>query len=191
MTLSGAIKTQKKFLTVKTFEIQKTRLFVCPDCRDTASGFFLCVEAQKQIQTTRITFIYIVDPVELAHIGWTAAREIIDGFNWGTFLRSLIGDPPDGMIRAHAHHILFKEGLGEAQKALVQEGQKILYHYGIDPIKGVENLVWAPNIKGQHTTAALEHIVSELRNIFNLGGTKKQIVEKLKQLGEEAAGLIN
>lgn len=49
------------------------------------------------------------------------------------------------MYDSHAHHILFKKGLGQKQKVLVQEGQGILRGYGIDPIIGEENLVWAPN----------------------------------------------
>ncbi|NLL05369.1 MAG: hypothetical protein GX270_06180 [Clostridiaceae bacterium] len=129
----------------------------------------------------------VTDSLELAYIGREAAMEIIDGFKWGEYLKSLIGDPSSDMLRPHAHHILFKDGLGPAQKELVKEGQEILFSYGLDPIKGVENLVWAPNKAGQHTLANLEHIVSELRNIYNAGGTKKQIINKLRELGEEAA----
>ena len=55
------------------------------------------------------------------------------------------------MVRAHAHHILFKAGLGQAQRELVGEGMEILLRHGVDPIKGLDNLVWAPNVKGQHT----------------------------------------
>jgi hypothetical protein len=55
------------------------------------------------------------------------------------------------MQNPHAHHILYKKGIGEAQQALVKEGQAILRRYGIDPIFGPENLVWAPkSAKGQH-----------------------------------------
>ncbi|UJF32198.1 AHH domain-containing protein [Paenibacillus hexagrammi] len=54
------------------------------------------------------------------------------------------------MIDPHAHHILFKKGLGKTQQELVKEGQEILKEYGIDSIMGLENLVWAPNrVKGQ------------------------------------------
>lgn len=129
----------------------------------------------------------VTDSLELAYIGREAAMEIIDGFKWGEYLKSLIGDPSSDMLRPHAHHILFKDGLGPAQKELVKEGQEILFSYGMDPIKGVENLVWAPNKAGQHTLANLEHIVSELRNIKNFGGTKEDIIKKLQQLGQEAA----
>ncbi|WP_410983093.1 hypothetical protein [Bacillus cereus] len=37
------------------------------------------------------------------------------------------------------------------KQKLVGEGQEILKRYGIEPIIGTENLVWAPNrITGQH-----------------------------------------
>lgn len=88
----------------------------------------------------------------------------------------------------HAHHILLKKGLGKAQKALVKEGQEILRKYGIDPIYGVENLVWAPNkIKGQHNIKALRNVVDQLKEADMTGGTKEDIVKALKKLGEEAA----
>ncbi len=45
-------------------------------------------------------------------------------------------DPPTAMINPHAHHILFKKGLGQKQQELVREGQEILRRYGIDPIIG-------------------------------------------------------
>ncbi|MED1559349.1 AHH domain-containing protein [Bacillus paramycoides] len=49
------------------------------------------------------------------------------------------------MKNPHAHHILFEKGLNQKQQKLVREGQGILRRYGIDPIIGEENLVWAPN----------------------------------------------
>ncbi len=67
------------------------------------------------------------------------------------------GEPPANMIDPHVHHILFKIGNGAAQQELVKEGQEILRKYGIDPIVGEENLVWAPNrVAGQHDIAALK-----------------------------------
>ena len=59
------------------------------------------------------------------------------------------------MKNHHAHHILLKRGNGKAQQELVKEGQEILREYDIDPIYGLENLTWAPNIKGQHHITAL------------------------------------
>ena len=59
----------------------------------------------------------------------------------------------------HNHHVLFKKGVGAAQQAIVEEGQAILVKYGIDPIKGIENLVTAPNVAGQHTLANVTEVV--------------------------------
>ncbi|WP_199884101.1 contractile injection system protein, VgrG/Pvc8 family [Anaerosinus massiliensis] len=116
------------------------------------------------------------------------AKEKAKKFKFGKYLKSKIGGPPAGMKNPHAHHILFKEGLGKAQKKLVKEGQKILKKYDIDPIYGVENLVWAPNgVKGQHDIKALKNVVDKLKEADMLGGTKQHIVETLKELGNQAA----
>jgi hypothetical protein len=110
------------------------------------------------------------------------------GFDWGRYLRSKIGPPLPGMLFPHAHHILFKEGLGPAQQALVQEGQAILRRHGIDPIYGVENLVWAPNkITGQHHGDALKHVVETLRIVEAAGEGYDGMVDALKKLGKLAA----
>ena len=75
---------------------------------------------------------------------------------WGPYLREIKGPAPDGMYNPHAHHVLFKSGLGADQKALVKEGQEILRGYKIDPSYGKEVLDWAPNgVKGQHAITAL------------------------------------
>ncbi len=74
------------------------------------------------------------------------------------------------------------------EEKLVEEGQKILRKYGIDPIVGIENLTWAPNIKGKHTTDALKELVEALKKIDEAGGTYDDIVKILKQFGKKAAG---
>ena len=87
-------------------------------------------------------------------------NEALIKIDFGKYLRRLIGDPPSTMINPGAHHILFKKGLGQTQQELVQEGQEILRRYGIDPIIGKENLVWAPNaVIGQHSLDALKNVV--------------------------------
>ena len=92
------------------------------------------------------------------------------------------------MINPHAHHIIFKTGNGEAQQELVKEAQEILRSYGIDPILGKENIVWAPNaVKGQHSVDSLKTIVEELRLISELGGTYYDIVEILHTQGRVAS----
>ncbi|AZV43938.1 type VII secretion protein [Peribacillus asahii] len=116
--------------------------------------------------------------------------EVLIKIDFGKYLRGLIGAPPTAMIDPHAHHILFKKGLGQKQQELVREGQAILKKYGIEPIIGEENLVWAPNrIAGQHSIERLQHIVDKLKEVDSFGGTREKIVEMLKLLGEEAASM--
>lgn len=113
--------------------------------------------------------------------------------NWGSWYRGIAGEAPPELadLSAHAHHILFKSGRG-AQKELVAEGMEILVDVGINPIKGKANLVWAPNIKGQHTTEALQNVVDKLR-AANASGSlaeRKFAVEAaLEELGRKAARL--
>ena len=114
------------------------------------------------------------------------------GVDFGKHLKDLIGDPPKDMVDPHAHHILFKEGHGSAQKALVKEGQELLRRYNIDPIMGKENLIWAPNrVKGQHGIETLKNVVDNLKSIEDIGGSseriRKNLVKKLKELGDLAA----
>ena len=78
--------------------------------------------------------------------------EALIKIDFGKYLRVLISGPPTDMVDPHAHHILYKKGLGQKQQELVREGQEILRRYGMDPIIGKENLVWAPNaVIGQHS----------------------------------------
>ncbi len=113
---------------------------------------------------------------------------LVEGFDYGNYLRTMIGDAPAGMVNPHAHHILFKTGLGTDQQILVAQGQHILRKVGIDPIYGVENLVWAPNrIPGQHDLGALTNVVDKLKELDTLGGDYDDFVELLRELGELAA----
>jgi RHS repeat-associated protein len=109
-------------------------------------------------------------------------------FDFGKHLRKLIGGPPEGMHDPHAHHILFKEGNGEAQKLLVAEGQALLRRFGIDPIYGKENLIWAPmRVKEQHGIGALQNVVNRLKEVESSGGESDDIIMMLLRLGQEAA----
>ncbi|QTQ07258.1 AHH domain-containing protein [Macrococcoides canis] len=107
-------------------------------------------------------------------------------FDYGALLRSYVGDPPEWMVRPHAHHIIYKRGLGLKQRRLSKRGQEILRHYGIDPIKGPENLVWAPNVKGLHTAENLEKIVDELERVYLNNGNKEEIINVLNYYGKIA-----
>jgi hypothetical protein len=89
---------------------------------------------------------------------------------------------PDG-----AHHILFKEGLSPDQEVLAAEGQAILKEAGIDPIFGLENLIWAPwRVDGQHHIDTLQQVVDRLKAVKADRGTREDFVEALKALGKEA-----
>ncbi|WP_235338371.1 AHH domain-containing protein [Paenibacillus wulumuqiensis] len=108
--------------------------------------------------------------------------------DFGKYLRGLLGAPPTDMKNPHAHHILFKVGLGQKQKELVREGQEILGKYGIDPIIGPENLVWAPNrIAGPHSIEALENVIKQLKAVDAAGADVEYIIEILEDLGKQAA----
>ncbi|MEI3605166.1 AHH domain-containing protein [Pseudogracilibacillus sp. SE30717A] len=116
--------------------------------------------------------------------------EALIKIDFGKYLRGLIGDPPTATIDPHAHHILFKKGLGQKQQELVREGQEILKKYGIEPIIGKENLVWAPNrIAGQHGIERLQHIVDKLKAADSFGGTREKMIDMLRLLGEEAESM--
>lgn len=128
---------------------------------------------------------------EVAKNNWE--KEICDQFikgkvDFGRYLRNLIGGPPVGMIDPHAHHILPKTGKGYIQQNLVEEGQKVLRSYGIDPVLGFENLCWAPNrVVGQHSTEAISEIVDGLKLLQEGGATKEEIIDFLKVMGQKAA----
>nr|WP_274028169.1 AHH domain-containing protein [Vibrio parahaemolyticus] len=109
-------------------------------------------------------------------------------FDFGAYLRSVVGPPPKDMPDPHAHHILFKKGLGAEQQALVTEVQILLRKYGIDPIFGPENLVWAPNrIEGQHDIKALQQVIDFLKMTDEMFGTREEMINALKSLGKTAA----
>ncbi|MCA1049386.1 AHH domain-containing protein [Priestia aryabhattai] len=111
----------------------------------------------------------------------------VDQIDYGAYLKKNIGNPPSDMYDPHAHHIVFKKGNGVAQKELVREGQEILREYDIDPILGLENLVWAPNrVKGQHGIEALTNVVDNIRKVRDAGGDREDMVEMLEKLGDIA-----
>jgi hypothetical protein len=120
---------------------------------------------------------------------FTTLLKAVKSFDYGSYLKGILGPASAKMIGPHAHHILFKGGLGPEQKKLVAEGMEILVDVGIDPIKGIENLVWAPlNAKGQHGIEALEHVMERIKAVYDGGkGGYKQVAEELEKLGLEAA----
>ena len=126
---------------------------------------------------------------KVAELGITEEYETeMKKTNFGIYLTNIKGPKPSNMDRPHAHHILYKEGVKEEQQALVEEGQAILRKYGIDPIVGEENLVWAPNTSGQHVKEThLQPLVDELKAVDAKGGSYEDIVDVLNKHGEIAA----
>ena len=63
-----------------------------------------------------------------------------------------------------------------------------LRKYGIDPITGTENIVWAPmGVPGQHDFEALEKVYHGLINLEANGAEFDDIVEFLEQMGRIAS----
>lgn len=85
------------------------------------------------------------------------------------------------MVNPHRHHTLPVNGVRGPERALVREGQDILREAGIDPLKGIENLTWAPN-KG-HTFDATEALVEDLRRYR---GDREGLIEALADHGRLA-----
>ena len=113
-------------------------------------------------------------------------KELLN-INFGKFLRNMQVLLSYEIKKAHAHHILYKCGIGKKQKDLVKIGQAILCKYGIDYIVGLENLVWAPNIQGQHTKENLQKLVEALIKADADGTDYCGIKRILKYYGEEAS----
>ena len=112
----------------------------------------------------------------------------INGINYNKLLRSYIGEPPEGMIHPHAHHVAYKQGFGSEQQALVSDIQDMLVNdFGIDPIKGKEVLCWAPNVKGQHNTENLIELKDDLLKAKKNGEGYDGAVKALDKQKETAA----
>ena len=126
---------------------------------------------------------------KVAELGITEEYEAeMKKIKFGEYLTKIKGPKPDGMDNAHAHHILYKVGKGPEQQALVDRGQTVLRKYGIDPIVGEENLIWAPNTSGQHVADThLKPLVEELEAVEAKKGSYEEIVEVLQNHGKIAA----
>jgi hypothetical protein len=105
----------------------------------------------------------------------------------GRVLRDAGIEPAVGMKQPHAHHVVYENGIGKAQQAVVKEGQEILRRHGLDPVKGLENLVWAPNVKGQHNLANLTAVVDDLKAADAAGLGKNELIAILRDHANAAA----
>lgn len=90
---------------------------------------------------------------------------------------------PLDMIRPHAHHILFRNGLGKTQKALVERGKAVFERFGIDMDSPV-NMTWAPNGRGVHKTSSLRALVDDLERAAPNG--PDAVKESLQVHGQRA-----
>lgn len=81
----------------------------------------------------------------------------------------------------HAHHIVMQEGSGAAGKAAVEESQAILRKHGIDPFRGQENLVWAPNNGYLRKDEYAQKVLERLKGAKQ---TKEGITKALKDIAE-------
>jgi hypothetical protein len=120
--------------------------------------------------------------------------------NWGKLILAQTGQkPPPGMTRPHGHHIILKKGRG-SQVRWVERAKNILEFYNIPWFRGTGpegNLVYAPNVAGQHTTRAAKKLYKELRDVHRLnveeGLTwqqgRKQITARLQDAGDRMASL--
>lgn len=102
--------------------------------------------------------------------------------SWGDRARALFGDPPSWMTNAHGHHIAFQEG-GDAAGAYAAKSREILEQYGIDPIHGKENLIWARN--AGHSVANAREVLARLTEAAQSGGGRDAIVEALRKAGRQ------
>jgi Pretoxin HINT domain/Domain of unknown function (DUF4280)/A nuclease family of the HNH/ENDO VII superfamily with conserved AHH len=107
----------------------------------------------------------------------------LKNFDWGGYLKKLVGPPPPGMINPHAHHIVFKKGRGAMIKYL-DKSKAVLDKHGIDWLKGKENLVWAPN--KNHSTQVAKQVSEALEKADKLGG-KEAVLKELDKIGKKFA----
>ncbi|WDE99476.1 AHH domain-containing protein [Lentisphaera profundi] len=90
--------------------------------------------------------------------------------DWADLTEKHHGSAPQGMIRPHGHHKVFKKGIGKKMQRYAKKSQEILEKYGIDWKKGKDNLMWASNVKGVHTTDVAKQVYAILKRADATGG---------------------
>ena len=103
------------------------------------------------------THAYVHDP-----LGWFDPHGLAE-CNWGAwYARQTNTQPPAGMPRPHAYHIVFKgefESIPPMQTALGRS-RAVMAKYNIDPVNDPDALMWAPN-RG-HSVANARRVADEL-----------------------------
>jgi hypothetical protein len=81
-----------------------------------------------------------------------------------------------GSARPHGHHIVPQGRSGDAQEA-----REILRNVGLDPIRGQQNLVWAPDWGYLNSAEYAEQVLIRLKAAPQ---TKKGITDELKAIAK-------
>ncbi|MFC3150957.1 RHS repeat-associated core domain-containing protein [Litoribrevibacter euphylliae] len=94
------------------------------------------------------------------------------------------------MDSPHAHHIVFKGNFFHrpAMRAALLRSRAVMEKHELNWYSGKENLVWAPNVKGQHTTANAQKVADILETADEVGG-KRAVEKALKRIGKEMRNL--
>jgi len=115
--------------------------------------------------------------------GWKAHLQGIDPDARGlTFAQA--GDPmtlangTQATAKTHAHHIVYKRGLGETQQRIAREARDVLIYHNIDPYYGKENLAWAPN--WGHGPTYIDRLKNELISEYEGVNLKSNVITILK-----------
>ncbi len=109
----------------------------------------------------------------------TKKRDQLGKIQFKELLQSYNVDPEGDLKNVHAHHILYKVGAGEEQQAIVTERREILEKYDIDVFTDRDNLVWAPNVEGQHIKENLQEVVEAIKKAEKKGQSRYPIELKL------------
>jgi hypothetical protein len=111
--------------------------------------------------------------------------KFVDKPDFGAYLYYHFGAPDADMAIPHGHHITYKQWI-EDEGGVVKEIHDILNGVGINPIVGLENLIQAPNVEGQHSTQKLREMANRLKELKAEGGQYKEFVDLLTSFGHES-----
>ncbi|MFK7031627.1 RHS repeat-associated core domain-containing protein [Flavobacterium oreochromis] len=147
---------------------------------DASTGLYLSQDPIGLAGNNPTLYGYVKDSNGMVDILGLAGEDV----DWGKYFREISGtEPPAGMERPHAHHIVFKNGHPN-QQAILKESKGILEKHDIDWLKGKENLVWAPN--KNHSKEAAQKVLDELKEA-DKKGTRQAIVDALEKMGKKFA----
>ncbi|PSJ36810.1 RHS repeat-associated core domain-containing protein [Allosphingosinicella deserti] len=137
------------------------------------------------------THAYVHDPMR-----WMDPLGLAE-CNWGQWFAAKTGtQPPAGMPRPHAHHIIYKGPFAHnpAMQSALGRSRNVMSKYGIDPVNDPDALMWAPN-RG-HSVANARTVASRLEaadariSAQNLpkGDATAAMKAELQQIGKDVFG---